>query len=193
MARGIMASMSDQTTHPDTQDPATRVEATASVGDIRVAAMDLLARREHARSELQTKLQRRFDDAALVSRVLDDLAAENLQSDARYAESLLRQRLDRGYGPVRIRQEMRERGVAQARILAALETVDPDWCEAATVAFQRKFGQARELQPEDPGESPSYHVRREAQQQRLKEKARRMRFMQYRGFLPEHFRHLLED
>ena len=188
-----MASMSDQTTHPDTQDPATRVEATASVGDIRVAAMDLLARREHARSELQTKLQRRFDDAALVSRVLDDLAAENLQSDARYAESLLRQRLDRGYGPVRIRQEMRERGVAQERMLAALEAVDPDWYEAATLAFQRKFGPACALQPEDPGESPSCHSRREAQQLRLKEKARRMRFMQYRGFLPEHFRHLLED
>ena len=63
----------------------------------------------------------------------------------------------------------------------------------ATLAFQRKFGQACALQPEDPGESPSCHSRREAQQLRLKEKARRMRFMQYRGFLPEHFRHLLED
>ena len=50
--------------------------------------MDLLARREHARGELQTKLQRRFADAELVAGVLDDLAAENLQSDARYAESL---------------------------------------------------------------------------------------------------------
>jgi regulatory protein len=185
--------MSDQSTHPDTQGPASRGDTAASAGDIRGAAMDLLARREHARSELQSKLQRRFNDPALVTRVLDDLAAENLQSDARYAESLLRQRLDRGYGPLRIRQEMRERGVSQERILAALEVVDPDWYEAATRAFQRKFGQSRDLQSDGPGESPSRHSRREAQQQRLKEKARRIRFMQYRGFLPEHFRHLLED
>ncbi len=193
MARVIMAFMADQSIHSDAQAPASPAEPTTSAGDVRIAAMDLLARREHARSELQSKLERRFDDAALVTRVLDDLAAENLQSDARYAESLLRQRMGRGYGPVRIRQEMRERGVDQERISAALEAVDPDWCEAATLAFQRKFGQSRGLHPEDPGEPPSYDTRREAQQQRLKEKARRMRFMQYRGFLPEHFRHLLED
>ncbi|MCR9184393.1 MAG: recombination regulator RecX [Halieaceae bacterium] len=170
-----------------------RSNSPATVNEVRVAAMDLLARREHARGELQTKLQRRFADVELIAGVLDDLAAENLQSDARYAESLLRQRLDRGYGPVRIQQEMRERGVDPVRVAAALEAVAPNWRAAAEQVYARKFDPVPESPAEAPDDPVSWQARRAEQQQRLKEKARRMRFMQYRGFLPEHFRHLLED
>lgn len=139
--------------------------------DIRLSAMNFLARREHSRRELKQKLVKRFRDDELVEEQLDRLAEEGLQSDVRFAESFLRQRLSRGHGPIRIRQEMRQRGITDDEINAAIEAEEPNWCDLAEGAYQRKFG-AR------PAED-------------IKEKARRSRFMLYRGFSAEHFRHLL--
>jgi regulatory protein len=139
---------------------------------IRRAAMDLLARREHSRRELLQKLCKRFDDPDLVAEQLDRLVAENLQSDTRYVDSMLRQRLNRGYGPARIRQEMRQKGVADADIRSAMAELEPDWFHLAEQVWQRKFGA-----------EPAADIR---------EKARRDRFMRYRGFAGEHYQHLLE-
>lgn len=165
--------------------------------DVRVAAMNLLARREHSLSELQTKLSRRFALPDMVASVLHALQRENLQSDERYAESLLRQRLQRGYGPARVRQDMRERGLDDAAIAAAHAAVEPDWFAVAEEAFARKFGGSAVVLPAshssaDDEAAVDPALRRAAQQAAFKEKARRMRFMQYRGFATEHFRHLLD-
>ena len=134
--------------------------------------MNYLARREHSLHELQQKLKKRFADEALIDVQLQRLVEENLQSDERYAHSYVRQRADRGYGPVRIRQEMRERGLDDQRIGRAMSESDVDWFELAEAAYGKKFG----LSGVDE----------------LKEKARRVRFMEYRGFTREHFGHLLE-
>ena len=141
-------------------------------GDIRLAAMDLLARREHSRRELKQKLLKRFKDDELVDEQLDLLASENLQSDSRFAESFLRQRVSRGHGPLRIRQEMRQRGISDDEIAAAMEAEQPDWYVLAEETYHRKYGA---LPAED-----------------IREKSRRSRFMQYRGFSLDHFRHILE-
>ncbi|MDZ7736527.1 MAG: regulatory protein RecX [Gammaproteobacteria bacterium] len=50
--------------------------------------MDLLARREHSRDELAQKLAARGFGVDLVEAVIDELAAENLQSDDRYHRGL---------------------------------------------------------------------------------------------------------
>lgn len=134
--------------------------------------MDLLARREHSRKELKQKLKKRFDDEFTVDEQLDRLVEENLQSDARYAESFLRQRLSRGHGPMRIRQEMRQRGISDLEIEAAMAEEQPDWHNLAEETYQRKFGA---LPPDD-----------------IKEIAKRSRFMQYRGFAFDHYQHLLD-
>ena len=139
--------------------------------DVRMAAMDLLARREHSRRELRQKLLKRFKDPERVELQLDLLAEENLQSDARYAESFLRQRISRGHGPMRIRQEMRQKGISDTGISAAMEAECPDWYALAEATYRRKFGA---VPPQD-----------------IKDKARRSRFMQYRGFGLEHYQHLL--
>ena len=140
--------------------------------DIRIAAMDLLARREHSRRELRQKLQKRFKDPELVEAQLDRLAEERLQSDSRYAASFLRQRLSRGHGPVRIRQEMRQKGISESEIDIAMSEEAPDWFTLAEAAYRRRFGLAP---PTD-----------------IKEKAKRSRFMQYRGFVLDHYQHLLQ-
>ena len=139
--------------------------------DIRLAAMDLLARREHSRRELRQKLLRRFKSPELVDEQLEVLAGENLQSDARYAESFFRQRVQRGQGPVRIRQEMRQKGIPDADIHQVMTEQEQDWFTLAQEVLERKFGSAPVSD--------------------IKDKARRIRFMQYRGFQDEHYRDLI--
>lgn len=136
-----------------------------------MAAMDLLARREHSQRELRDKLQRRFEPE-LVQSVISVLASEGLQSDERFGEAYWRQRSARGYGPLRIRQEMRQRGLSDALIARSEAECDIDWYELLADTAQRKFGDA-----------PAADV---------KEKARRQRFLMYRGFSPDMIRDVLD-
>lgn len=168
--------MRDPASHfePDPDpDLAAQAEQAVNPADIRVAAMNLLARREHSLEELRSKLSRRFPDRDLVEAQLQQLVQDNLQSDARYAGSLLRQRISRGQGPLRIRQEMRQRGVSSDLVDAAMAEESADWTALAQEVMQRKFGQ-------EPAAD-------------LRERARRARFLQYRGFSAEHYQHLLRD
>src|SRR6056297_671905 len=105
----------------------------------RRSAMDLLARREHSRFELQRKLLRRYAREVVLPTV-DRLAEEGLQSDARFAESYVRQRGERGYGPLRIQRELQERGVEDGAAETALQASGFDWSELARHALEKKFG-----------------------------------------------------
>lgn len=140
--------------------------------EIRRAAMDLMARREHSIRELRQKLRRRFGNTPLVEEALSRLAEENLQSDERYAGSFVRQRAARGYGPVRIRQEMREKGLDKPAIAEAMGQAQVDWRALAAEVARKKFG---ETAPAD-----------------ARERARRSRFLHYRGFDADDVRDLLE-
>lgn len=97
--------------------------------------MRLLARREHARAELKQKLSQRGFDSALVESTLDEFADENLQSDERYADALLRSCVGRGYGPVYILNRAGQYGI---RHIDGLNEFD--WNELAITARQKKFG-----------------------------------------------------
>lgn len=135
--------------------------------------VELLARREHSRLELRRKLEQRgygFDE---IEPVLADLAARGLQSEARFAEHYARGREQRGYGPVRIRQELRERGIDDGLIATALEALEVDWFAAARAARHKRFGAAA---PAD-----------------FREQARQLRFLNNRGFDAEQCRVALEN
>jgi len=68
--------------------------------------MDFLARREHSEVELRRKLTTRGFDADLVETTLADLVAENLLNNARFAESFVYSRFQRGTGPQKIHAEL---------------------------------------------------------------------------------------
>jgi len=124
-------------------------------------AIGLLARRDHSRAELLRKLTVRGFAVADAEALLDRLEAQRLQSDARFAECYARMRSDRGYGPQRIRAELRERGVAAELVeqqLADLARVD----SRIDDVWRRKFA----------GRLPRDY----------RERARQMRFLQQRGF-----------
>lgn len=132
------------------------------------AAVRLLARREHARRELEAKLRQRGFEGTLVSEILSELEGRGLLSDARFAEEYVRARYNRGYGPVRIRAELRERGVDDATASRYLDDPELDWQAAAVEARAKRFGG----QPARDAE----HRRRE------------QRFLNYRGFTAEQIR-----
>lgn len=139
--------------------------------EARRAAMDLLARREHSRQELLDKLCRRFEQP-LAKAAVEGLRADGLQCDRRFAEAYVRQRSQRGYGPLRIRQELRQRGVDDTDVAAAFDNNELDWHVLLADLIERKYGS---LAARD-----------------IKEKARRQRFLQYRGFSPDQIRTLLQ-
>ena len=144
-----------------------------SSADLRLAAMNLLARREHSVRELRTKLKRQFADDEKIDEQLSRLIAERLQSDVRFAQSYARQRISRGYGPLRLREELRERGVSEVDVAAAMDEMEVNWSAVAKDVMLRKFGALAAID--------------------LKERARRHRFMQYRGFTAEHYRRRQND
>jgi regulatory protein len=139
-----------------------------TAADVRRAAMNLLARREYARAELSRRLVAREWPEDLVSAVLDDLVAENLLSDARFAESFIAARAARGQGPLRIRRELEERGVSGEQIEIAFDEAGTDWRASASAVRRKRFGSGA------PADFP--------------DKARQMRFLQYRGFAPADIR-----
>ncbi len=148
------------------------IQGETAAAQIRLAAMNLLARREHSLGELRQKLQRRFGDELVLEEELQRLVIENLQSDERFAESYARLRSGRGYGPGRLRLEMREKSLSDAAIARAFEVAGLDWWALAESAFRKKFGEPARVD--------------------LQEKARRIRFMQYRGFSADHYQHLVD-
>lgn len=138
------------------------VDRFADPREARKKAMDFLARREYGQEELVRKLSAAGFDADVVMVEVDRLAEEGLQSDTRFAGSFVQSRINQGKGPVRIREELKERGLGGADIEYALDDAEQDWFELAREVRVRKFG------ADLPADFP--------------EKARQMRFLQYRGF-----------
>lgn len=137
--------------------------------DIRRSAMDLLARREHSILELSQKLTKKFgheEDA--IAKELDKLQSEGLQSNRRLAEAFIRARTNRGQGPVKIRMELRGKGLENEMISLAFEESKIDWFDLVQQVAVRKFGEVLK--------SPSD----------MKTKARISRFLQQRGFNFDH-------
>lgn len=138
------------------------VEAELTATDVRRAAMDLLARREHGQYELSEKLVRRFGPTSLISSALERLREEGLQSDVRFAEAYVHSRAQRLYGPTRIRMELRERHISEEAIDNALTEANVDWQILLRELIWRKFGRNP---PTD-----------------ISERAKQQRFLAYRGF-----------
>ncbi|MEM8768632.1 MAG: regulatory protein RecX [Pseudomonadota bacterium] len=103
------------------------------------SAVRSLSQREHGRRELAQKLRRKGHPAILIDRVLDYLAEHDLQCDGRFAESFVYSRVQRGYGPIKIRQELGARGVAEGDLEAALTLTDEEWRAVAARVLERKF------------------------------------------------------
>ena len=139
--------------------------------EIRRHAMDMLARREHTRSELIQKLLQKGFDSEQVEIEVDRLGAENLQSDARFVEDYTRSKHSRGYGPRYIMNELRRKGVADSLALQNVYDDAIDWDMALRQVWEKKFM--------IPAGSP-------------RDQLRQSRFLLQRGFEPDSVRLLMK-
>ncbi|GAB6043151.1 regulatory protein RecX [Endothiovibrio diazotrophicus] len=148
-------------------------EAEVDIGQVRAAAIRLLARREHSVIELVRKLRAKGYPENLVHDAVEALDEEGLVSDHRFTESFIHGRFSRGSGPAKIGAELARKGVGDEVVGELLDARDAQWNELAREVRRKRFG--------DP---PPKEYR---------ERARQMRFLQGRGFTAEQIRAALED
>lgn len=141
-------------------------------GTVRDKALSLLARREHSQAELRSKLRARGFSTDLVEPVLAQLVAQGLLCDERFTEVFVRQRVAKGYGPKRIRQELHLRGVSDDLIEVHLHGGADEWQVSAASVRRKRFGDAL----------PSVY----------EERMRQARFLESRGFTGAQIHHALK-
>jgi regulatory protein len=125
-------------------------------------AVSLLARREHSSLEIRQKLKQRHFSDEEIEPAIEQLQTNNLLSDERFTESYINMRKQRGYGPLRIAQELKQRGINAELMEIYLDRNDPCWHDILQQQYIKKYGN----QPADE----------------YKEKARRTHYLQNRGF-----------
>jgi regulatory protein len=135
-------------------------------------ALELLARREHSRRELTRKLAARGFPTDVIEPVLEELERAGSLADARFTDTFVRSRVQKGQGPQRIRAELAERGIAKAAADEVLRGADVDWLATIRAVRRKRFG----------ADLPRDYA----------ERARQARFLQYRGFSSEQIRAALE-
>ena len=98
---------------------------------IEARCLAALGRREYSRAELAAKLGDYPPED--IAAVLDHLAERGWQSDARFAESYLRGH--RGYGRLKMRHELEQRGIRGELLRETLDSAD--WFAAAREVYQK--------------------------------------------------------
>ncbi len=136
--------------------------------NLRMRALQYLARREYSRAELHRKLlpYLKTDESCEqvqpedLEALLDDLTTRGWLSDERAATQLVDARRSR-FGSQRIAHELRQKGFSERLIDEAMPQLKESEFAAAQAVWQKKFGVLPQGQ---------------------KEKARQVRFLQTRGF-----------
>jgi regulatory protein len=134
------------------------------------AAVTLLARRDHCSFELTARLTSRGFEPEAVRAALEELRTRHYLDDERYARQFVERGARRGHGPVRIRHELGELGLESELTEHALAE-HGEWSALARQVRAQRFG------AKPPGTWP--------------EKARQVRFLQYRGFSNDDIRSAL--
>ncbi len=139
-------------------------------------ALRYLAQREHSRAELERKLVCHVQDtpempaAEQIRHALDELAAGDLQSEARVADAVLTFQGAR-FGSYRLRQTLQSKGLAADLINDTLDRARTTERERALEVWRRKFGTT----PAD-----------------AQERARQQRFLAGRGFASDVIQRVLQ-
>lgn len=127
---------------------------------IRLKIMDFLSRREHSSREILNKMSNRVESKEMLLDSIKELIEDGLLSDERFAESYFQSRKNRGYGPLRIRNELKQKGVGDQIFFTLSNEVN--WHKYALEALRKKIN----------GDLPT----------ETKDVLKLKRFLNYRGF-----------
>lgn len=129
--------------------------------------------REHSQRELLDKLALRGYSRIDVEPIIAEFAKQGWQDNQRFAESYARQRMMKGYGPVRIRYELQQRGIDEVDLEQLAELNLGGWLNALLQVYQNKFDQQPNLN--------------------RAEWLKRSRFLQQRGFSHEMIKQMFAE
>ncbi|ERL56804.1 regulatory protein RecX [Psychrobacter aquaticus] len=159
------------------------VDAIKAESRLRWLAFYYLSRREYGKAELKQKLIDKEQDPERIDALLDEFEEKGYQSDYRTTLMLIRENIRKGRGRGRIKQEFYRKKIAMPSNIDELidmannesdefsEFVDDssdnlidgvDWLKLAVIARTKKYGDDIPIEQKD--------------------KARQLRFLQYRGF-----------
>ena len=100
-----------------------------------------LTRREHSRGELECKLQGKGYSSAQIEQALDMLESNSLLSDQRFMDEYIRNAERKGYGPIKIRWELKHsKQLDESDIDKAISEAEVDWIASARRCHEKKFG-----------------------------------------------------
>ena len=136
-------------------------------------AVRLLSRREHSAFEIRNKLSQRDFENKEIEQAIVELQQGGWLSDERFAEAYIRMRQKKGFGPVRISREVNERGVKESIVDDYLQADDEGWQQTLEQQYLKKY-KSRSI--------ADYN-----------DKAKRIRFLQYRGFALDVIYQLVSD
>jgi len=123
-------------------------------------ALGLLARREQSRRELRRKLDQGGYEGEEAEAALDRLGEQRYQDDERFAGMLLRNRAAQGYGPARIRMELKTHGLSDAAIRRLLDAAEVDWNASALHQLRRHYGGKPAMDRAEQGKRAQFLLRR---------------------------------
>jgi regulatory protein len=129
---------------------------------VKADCLRLLSIRDHSQQELFQKLSAKGHSAELIKHVINDFAKNNWQSDQRYAESYARQRLQKGFGNLRVSYELKQHGIEVESFRTWAEDLAGDEMDLLEQLYLKKY-------------SPETNISRN-------EWAKRFRFLLQRGF-----------
>ena len=99
------------------------------------------------------------------------LEAERLLSDERFIEAMISAKRRRGHGPLRVQQDLEKKGIPREQVQQWLDPRGREWIELLKDVRAKKFG----TRP------PKNYA----------ERAKQVRFLQYRGFTLDQIQQVL--
>lgn len=143
---------------------------------LRNRALYWISKRDYSIHDFRVKLDKVCELEELKSALIDDFIARDWLNEQRYMASFVRMKISTGLGLHRIKQELQQHGIKSEPAQNYMDSLELDWFEQAKSTYDKKFaGKPVDLQKD------------------YKEKAKRFRFMQYRGFNPDQIKYAMQN
>ena len=123
--------------------------------------------------EIRDKLHKRDFGEQEIDQTIIELQQGGWLSDERFAEAYIRMRQLKGFGPIRISIELSERGVTESIVDDYLQADDEGWQQTLEQQYLKKYKNKPIVDYND--------------------RAKRIRFLQYRGFALDVIYQLVSD
>lgn len=138
---------------------------------LRNRALYWLSKRDWSEYDFKKKLDNVCEDEILKEQLLADFIAKDWLNESRYVASTVKSKVRTGSGLMRIKNDLKAHGIKPEQVDAVVAELDIDWFEQAKQSYQKKYG-----------ETPIAD---------RKERAKRYRFLQYRGYDSEQIKYAM--